>query len=65
MSIVGIATEGHEELSPINAYVPQADLMGAKLLKTAKKLTDDPHAVFQIDVPHSYIDKGSVGECGG
>jgi len=61
ISVIGLAAEGREALSPISIYVPQADTLGFELIEAARKLTADPHGVFQVDVPLAYIDKGSVG----
>ena len=60
LSIVGLESGGREANSPISVYISQADLLGKTVIETAGNLIDNPHGVFQVDVPFAYIDKGSV-----
>ena len=61
LSIIGLGTEDREDQLPISAYIPKAGLLGQTVIETAGNLIDNPHGVFQVDVPFVYSEKGSVG----
>ncbi|MEN7972723.1 MAG: substrate-binding domain-containing protein [Verrucomicrobiota bacterium] len=61
LSIIGLGAEDREDHSPISTYMPPANLLGQTVIETAGNLIDNPHSVFQVDVPFSYSEKGSVG----
>jgi DNA-binding LacI/PurR family transcriptional regulator len=55
-SVIGLKAEGKENNSAIAVYIPQADLFGQTVIEIAGKMINDPHAIFQINIPFIYID---------
>ena len=46
-----------QDRAPFSAWVYGPELVGTQLVDTAKKLADDPHRVFHVDVPMQFVDK--------
>lgn len=55
-----IVTSSFEEDSPFNMFLEPHDALAQKLIVMARGLADDPDRSCQVEIPHQYIDKGSV-----
>ena len=58
--IVVLDTPGIRGYPTLSCFVEPADVLGQQLVQTAQKLVEDPHGVFQTEIPMTFVDRGSV-----
>jgi len=60
LSILCLALADRDDQPQLSVFMEQADVLGRQMVETAVKLADAPHEVFQIDVPFTFVDRGSI-----
>lgn len=64
LSIMCLALADRDVQPKLSVFMEQADVLGRQMVETAVKLAHASHEVFQIDVPFTFIDRGSIARIG-
>ena len=64
LSIMCLALADRDVQPQLSVFMEQAEALGRQMVETAVKLAHAPHEVFQIDVPFTFIDRGSIARIG-
>ena len=49
-----------DEDDPWSAFVVPQEELGRETVDTLRRMIEDPHRVYQVDVPKTFLDKGSI-----